>query len=260
MERTRIFTMRFLLILFFTLVNIFVFAQSKADLKCRFKHFFIKGDMDKWAELVDSLQSVDLNENDTDVLLYAEYGLIGYYISQERYKEAKIVLEIFDNRLEKQIELKPVMANYHAFKAAGYGFKIGLSPWKAPFLSIYHQKSIDNALKYRKSEILPLIEQANSYYFRPYIFGGNKSKALLYYEKANKLLAQINSCNWVYFSNSSWLGQVYTKLKMPQKARAIYLKLLNEEPDFQFVKNELLPQLEKGEFNDIGGRFEKLYE
>jgi len=248
--------MRKLFFLFIILPG-FLNAQVNNDLNCRFQKLFLPGDMGVWSQLVDSLQKVKLNRTNNDILLYAEYTLIGYYMSNDQKDKAELVLAKYEKRVDDMLEKFPENANYYAFKAAAYGFKIVLSPWKAPVYSFYHQSHVDKGIKYRKNEILPLIEQANSYYFRPSFIGGNKKKALELYQKANSLLTLQNNCSWVYLSNSAWLGQVYTKMEYPEKAKQLYLKLLEQHPNFLYVKDELLPQLERGEFNDFYGRFEK---
>lgn len=260
MEGKVLFTMRYVVFIFLFLVEIWASGQNKNDLKCIFKQLYISGNMNAWADLVDSLQQLTLNSSDDNVLLFAEYGLVGYYMGMERKEDAEYVLQRFENHINSKIEREPENANYNAFKAAAYGFKIGLAPWKAPFLSYYHQSYVSKAVKYRKDEFLPIIEQANSYYFRPVFVGGNKQKALVEYNKANQILQKQKECNWSYFSNTAWLGQVFIKLNMIEKAKDLYLKILKEEPDFKYVKDELLPQLESGKFNDIGGRFERLFE
>jgi tetratricopeptide (TPR) repeat protein len=215
--------------------------------------------MQSWELLVDSLQKRKLSKPNEDVLLYAEYALTGYFFTQDDKKSAAKMMEKYEAHLERMMEKYPNTANYHAFKAALYGFKIGFSPWKAPFYSYYHQREVDKAMELRKTEALPLIEQGNSYYFRPSFVGGNKQKALLSYDAAFKINSLRNpECNWVFFNNGAWLGQVYTKLGYPDKARKVYQHILSVNPNFQYVKDELLPQLEKGEFIDMGSKFENL--
>lgn len=240
----------------FTFIAIFAFG--KKGLNCRFEKLLLAGDMDTWAEVVDSLQKLDLSDGDDFILLYAEYGLTAYLLANERDDEGKEVLDKFIDHVDGLLREEADNADYHAFKAASYGFEIALSPWKAPFYSLRHHNRVEKAIALRKHEILPFIEKANSLYFRPSFVGGNKSKALEYYLKGNELLKLDRNCNWVYYNNSAWLAQVYTKLGQAEKARKIYLRLLDEAPDFHFVKNELLPQLERGEFKDIQGGFEKM--
>lgn len=236
----------------------FISFSNSNDIRCRFTSFLLKGDMASWEVMVDSLQKRNLDKAEDDVLLHAEYALTGYLFSQDKKKEAGIIMSKFEAHLENKMIRYPNTANYHAFKAALYGFKIAMAPWKAPFYSFSHQREVEKANQLRKDEALPLIEQANSYYFRPSFFGGDKVKAMLYYEKAFKILSKSPQCNWVFFNNGAWLGQLYTKLGYRDKAIATYHYVLEQNPDFQYIRDELLPQLERGEFIDINEKFEKM--
>lgn len=249
-------TLKFLVAL---LVASMFSVDSKAeDLSCRFEKFFLKGDMVKWERLVDSLQKVKIEEKDEETLLYAEYGLIGYQLANKQKEKAEIQVLRFEKHLNRMLQKEPHNANFLAFDAALVGFKIALQPWKAPIYGSQSKAKIEKAMKYRKNEIMPITEMANAYYFRPNVVGGDKQKAMELYEKAFSLHGEKGTCNWRYYSNGAWLGQVYTKLGDTKKAKDLYLKLLAKAPDFQFVKDELLPQLEQGKFKDYGGQFERL--
>lgn len=248
--------MRAFLVVVFIVVSLIVNSQPVSNLNCRFEKYFLAGDMANWAILVDSLQTANLTKPDDDVLLLAEYGLIGYLLSQNQKAKAEFTVEKFESHIQKSLKRYPNNANYHAYAAALYGFKIGLSPWKAPFLNSGHQQKLEKALSLQTVEAMPFIEQANSLYFRPFLVGGDKEKAKGYYEKAFAILDRETNCNWVYFNIGSWLGQVYSHLGYTDKALKLYRKLLKKAPDFQYVKNELLPQLEKGNYIDIGKQIE----
>jgi tetratricopeptide (TPR) repeat protein len=247
-----------LIVLF--VLSIFPCWGYSQTVDCRFEQLFLSGNMVKWEQVVDSLQKTKLSEPDEEALLFAHYGLIGYLLGKDQKDKAEIRIAQFEKQLIKYLKREPNNANYLAFDAALVGFKIGVSPWKAIFLGEQSNKKIEKALKYRKDEILPLTEQANSLYFRPAIVGGDKKKAKALYEEVFRIHSSNPNCNWRYYSIGSWLGQVYTKLGETQKAREIYLSLLKKAPNFLYVKNELLPQLEQGKFIDHGGNFEKLLE
>lgn len=246
-------------VLFFLMFLLFtagVTAQNNHPLSCRFKHYFLIGDMDSWLALVDSLQEQQLSKVENDVLLQAQYGLMGYFLSQNRKERAAQQYQYFEKNLNSVLKIFPQNPEYLAMKAASYGFEIGMSPIKAPFLNSKHLQSINRALQNRNNCAFPLIEQGNSLFFRPPIVGGNKEKAVEYYEQAVQILEKQQSCNWLYYSISSWLGQVYTKMGEPEKSFAMYKKLLAIEPEFEYVKDELLPQLQNGEYVDMGAKLE----
>ncbi|MDA3818673.1 MAG: hypothetical protein PF486_14920 [Prolixibacteraceae bacterium] len=236
-----------IILLLFTKVN----GQEPNQLDCRFYNLYLSGNMNVWDSVVDSLYLERLTPAQEESLMLAEYGLIGYHLSQGDKDEASGVMEHFDRRLEKWLKRKPENATFHALNAALTAFKIGLNPLIAPFVNSEHKEQIANALKYRTGEPLPLIEKANSLYFRPSIVGGDKEEAKKAYEQAFSILRNDKQCNWLYLYVGSWLGQVYTKMDEPRKAKQIYLELLNVAPDFQHVKEELLPQLESGDFIDM---------
>ena len=215
--------------------------------------------MKLWNSVVDSLNLERLSAVQEKSLMIAEYGLIGYHLSQGNKDAAKKVITNFERRLKKWLKRNPENATFHALDAALTGFKIGLDPFVAPFVNSAHKKQIANALKFRIDESLPFIEQANPLYFRPSFVGGDKEKAKKVYEQAFSILRNNKHCNWLYLYVGSWLGQVYTKMGEPSKAKQVYLELLDVAPDFQYVRDGLLPQLEGGEFIDITKRLEKEY-
>lgn len=250
---------------FFIVFGIVLFVIAKVSgqepnkLDCRFYKLYLSGNMNMWDSVVDSLNHKLLSPAEEKSLLIAEYGLIGYYMAQSQKDEASGVIRYFERRLHKMIDREPENATLHALDAALTGFKIGLKPWIAPFVNSEHQEQIANAFKYRKNESLPFVEKANSLYFRPSFVGGDKEEAKKAYEQAFSILRNKKHCNWLYLYVGSWLGQVYTKLDEPRKAMQIYLELLDVAPDFQYVRDELIPQLESGGFIDITNRLEKEY-
>lgn len=236
-----------------------VSGQESNHLDCRFYNLYLSGNMNMWDSVVDSLYLQRLTPGEEKTLLTAEYGLIGYYLSQSQKDEASDVIEHFERRLQKLMGREPKNATLHALDAALTGYKIGMKPWIAPFVNSEHHEQIANAFKYSVNEPLPFVEKANSLYFRPSIVGGDKEEAKKMYEQAFSILRNEKQCNWLYLYVGSWLGQVYTKMDEPQKSKQIYLELLEVAPDFQYVKEELLPQLESGDFIDITNRLENEY-
>jgi tetratricopeptide (TPR) repeat protein len=255
MMRRKYFIVFGIVLLIFTKVS----GQEPSQLDCRFYNLYLSGNMNMWDSVVDSLYLERLTPAQEETLMLAEYGLIGYHLSQGDKDEASGVMEHFERRLEKWLKRNPENATFHALNAALTGFKIGLNPLIAPFVNSEHKEQIANALKYRAGNPLPLIEKANSLYFRPSIVGGDKKEAKKAYEQAFSILRNDKQCNWLYLHVGSWLGQVYTKMDEPRKAKQLYLELLDAAPDFQYVKEELLPQLENGGFIDITNRLEKEY-
>jgi tetratricopeptide (TPR) repeat protein len=241
----------FLLVFAFALGS---YAGERLD--CRFEALFLKGDMQTWARVVDSLQRQALSDREHFSLALAEYGLIGYYLAQDRDDAAEVLYKKHRRHLDLMLEKYPKHATYRALDAATVGFQIALSPWRAPLLSSGHHEKLTLAMDLSDNDYMPLIEMGNSLFWRPSFVGGDKEKARDYYQKAYAILEQQDGCNWVFFHLGAWLGQVHARMDDPEKALLLYEELLVRAPGFQFVKDELLPQLKKGQLLRVNKEFE----
>jgi len=240
------FMKRSFLLLF--LLGIFPILSFGQDLDCRFEKLFLSGNMVKWEQLVDSLQKAKLDDSKEEVFLYVEYELIAYYLNKGQKVVAEKRMVQFEHHIKKMLTRCPTNATYLAFDVALASYNVNLTPWKAMILGPLASAKLDKALQYHKNETLPIIEHAKSLSNRPALMGGDKQKSKVLFEKAFEQLGEDPNCNWMYFKIGSTLGQLYTKLGEYQKAREIYLQMLNKAPDFVLVKNVLLPQLSQSKF------------
>ena len=82
----------------------------------------------------------------------------------------------------------------------------------------------------------------------PAFAGGSKEKAVDSFREALKLFeagGDIGPCNWRYLNTMVLLGQVLEKMGDNNGARDAYRMALQRAPDFQWVRDELLPETEK---------------
>ncbi|TCO07497.1 tetratricopeptide repeat protein [Natronoflexus pectinivorans] len=241
----RYLTAYFIVIMVFT-GTLKTSASSVEELNSRFVHFFLVGDIPAWTQTLDSLRNKSLNREIEMTLLYGEYGLIGNLIGSGKSNEAQTHLELFETRVQKALQNQPNNGDLHAFAAAATAYRIAIQPWRAPFLSRTHNENIKKALEKGSQYGLPLVEQANSFYFRPSFVGGNKERALEFYEKAYAFFSTNQRNHWMYYNVAAWLGQAYANQGMKSEAEAMYLKILEEAPEFTWVRDELLPKLYEG--------------
>lgn len=90
------------------------------------------------------------------------------------------------------------------------------------------------------------IENGNALYYMPKIFGGSKEKAMESYNKAIQLMekdSEMVKRNWMYLNVLMVLGQSYEKTGNFQFAKITCEKVLRTEPDFTYMREELLPSL-----------------
>ena len=92
------------------------------------------------------------------------------------------------------------------------------------------------------------IQYGNSQFYMPPIFGGSKKEALEYFLKAEKLMEKDKTKiknDWNYLSLLALIGQSYVVMEEYQKAKFYFEKALAAEPEYLFIKIDLLPALLK---------------
>ncbi|MBP6577255.1 MAG: tetratricopeptide repeat protein, partial [Chryseobacterium sp.] len=181
-------------------------------------------------------------------LINYQYGYIGWCIGNKKNNVAEQYIQLGESNiavLEKS-GYKPSWIN--SYKSAFYGYKIGLNKLKAPFIGPKSVECAELSMKQDAENPYGFIQFANSQYYMPAVFGGSKSEALKYYMKAEKIMEknqnQIKE-DWNYLSLLSMIAIAYTELNDYKNAKEYYNKILNIEPNFLWVKNELYPKLLK---------------
>src|SRR6056297_1193809 len=225
-----------------------VFAQT--DYQKSIYEAFISGEMEGWKTAIDKMENIKPeNKNFLPELINYEYGYIGWCLGNDKKKQAKDYLELMEENLETLKNNKGANALYHSYMAAAIGFKIGLSNWRAPFLG---PKSMGHAEKAMENDSLNFqanTEMGNIWNHMPAVFGGSTEKALKYYGKAISIYEssadKLSYNKWLYLNIIAISGQLEFEQKNYGKALQLYKKALNIEPEFIWVKNELLPELNK---------------
>jgi tetratricopeptide (TPR) repeat protein len=222
-----------------------VFGQSnKAIYKA-----YAYGNMNKWKFSMDSVD-VDKKKTNKDLLdlVNYQYGYIAWCIGNEKTDEAERYLKKATDNIEKLERQKYNLSMLYSYKAAFIGFEIGMAPYKAPFIG---SKSLDYAKKSVSLDPLnPLgyFQLGNIAYYTPKIFGGSKNDAMEHYLKALKLMETNREYilnNWNYLNLLATIIKAYLELNEYEAAKKYCLKTLALEPGFDWVKNNLYPQVLK---------------
>jgi tetratricopeptide (TPR) repeat protein len=209
---------------------------------------YLTGKMDNWKIATDKMEKakgsgqIDLLE-----LINYQYGYTAWSLGNRSKKEAETYLALMDKNLEKLRCRAGETAEYHAYTAASYGFKIGLNNLRAPFYGRRSMNHAEKALELDDQNIQANIEMGNIWNHMPELFGGSKEKAFQYYLKALKSMESGNSdlrkSNWNYLNLLVLLGQTQRDMGNHKEAYVFFNKAVNIEPGFIWVKDELLPSL-----------------
>lgn len=231
------------------IILLFTSLPIKASYRSEIYSAYINNKMDQWKNIIDRMDAMPDKNNELLLeLLNYQYGYIGYCIGFDKKNEAKKYLGKAQKNLEILEKNKYNPSVINAYKSAFYGFRIGLNPVTAP---VYGYKSIECAkiaVKLDPHHYLGYMQHGNIKFYMPSTIGGSKREALKYYLKAKNLLENDSAFvegNWNYLNLLVVIGQTYTYLKDYASAQKIYDNILNIEPGFIYVKDELYPRLLK---------------
>lgn len=218
-----------------------------SDFSCRFYQAYISGDMSPWPGWIDELEREYARNPEPSVLydiLIAHYGYVAWLIGAERHDRADAYLEQARDHLDELEHYARYQSYTESLRGAFLAYEIGMNRSKAVWLGPRSMKHINRAVELDAQNPIAWMEKGNAEYHMPRIFGGSYVKAAEYYRKAIGLFESNGSdlqCNWRYLNALAWLAQSYDKAGEEQKAQSTYQKILEIEPGFEWVKDELYP-------------------
>ncbi len=202
------------------------------------------GDIAKWQTAMQTLPKA--TNADILSLINYQYGYIGVCLAQKNKTEAKKYIANTAQLLKQLEKAQYNLSSVYAYKAALIGYKIGISPYKAPFISSKSSKYAKKAVALDSLNPLGYIQLGNISYHTPSIFGGSNKTAIKHFCYALKLMEQkpqYLTNNWNYLNLLATLIKVYIKEEAYQQALQNCQKVLKIAPEFKLVKHELYPQV-----------------
>ncbi|NCC98085.1 MAG: hypothetical protein EOL95_00055 [Bacteroidia bacterium] len=205
--------------------------------------------MTKWKVAMDSIDAIKQKNNKEvlDLINY-QYGYIGWCIGSNKNDKAEKYLKKATDNLKKLEEKKYNESMLFAYRAAFVGFEIGLAKYKAPFIGMNSLKYAKKSVSINASNLLGYMQLGNIYFYMPKMFGGSKSLALEHYSKALKLMESSNDYkinNWNYLNLLVTIINAHVELNQYEEAKKYCIKTLTNEPGFDWVKDNLYPEILK---------------
>jgi len=208
---------------------------------------YISNSMPVWKTVIDQLNNKAGKSNDQRLeLLNYQYGYIGWCLGNHRKDEALIYLKLAEKNVKLLEDEKLESSLINGYKSALYGFHIALNKFSAPFLG---PKSFDCAKKavlLDPNQPFGYIQMGNVQFHMPSIMGGSKTAAISYYLKAKVIMEKNGKGihgDWNYLSLLSNIARGYEALNENIKAKLMYEEILEFEPGFNWVREELYPYL-----------------
>lgn len=225
------------------IVLLLISSTTRATERQKIYEAYITNNMAQWEQvLVDMENQKPLTNERTLELLNYQYGYIAWCIGNDLEDKAEAWLEATDANLEFLEKNAAYLQLVHAYKAAFYGYRIGLSPYKAPF---YGPKSMEHAklsIKDNASNWFGIVQNANILFYMPSIFGGSKSDAIKQYKQALQIVEKDSALivgDWNYINLLVTIANAYKEVENQQMANSYYQRILSIEPQFAWAKDEL---------------------
>ncbi len=193
----------------------------------------------------------DNQENDLALyyLTYSDYLLSIYSMKNDKEYFAKIIDEAIVNG-EKYLSKNKNSAEMMALMSTIYGIKISMNPELAQILGPKNISMISKALAIAPNNPRVLLEAGISKYSTPSYYGGSKTDAMKYFQESIDNFEKPDSADslqpdWGYMDALAWLGICYSASKEYDKAIEIYKKALSINPEYGWIKYQLLPDAQK---------------
>jgi len=244
-------------ILLLSLIMVAVGAPVKAqttasidEYRCRIYSYYVDGAMNNWVATLNSMES-RYTKDRSDGLLFeivkCYYGYIPYALNREYMVQADSMLDRAFQYLNRYQVKYPKDAEAIAIYSSFLGFRLAIHPFKALTLGVQSKQLIAKAMDMAPNNPWVLLEQANALLYTPSLFGGNPEQALKIYNQSIALIEKQGNteCSWNYLNAYINLAYCQIKLKQYAAAQQTYNRLLTIAPNFRWVKQELVPNLQK---------------
>ena len=182
-------------------------------------------------------------------LAYAEYRLLTQSFSKKDDAMFDRMIDGAVEHCEKAIELGNGWCEPKAVLSALYGYKIAKNWMSAITLGPKSNSLVEEAMEKEPDNPRVLLIRGTSYFNKPGMFGGSVDKAQEDFARSVRSFevqkdSSLLEPSWGYTDALTWLGKAYEAKEMNDKALETYKKVLTVNPNFGWVKYNLLPNLE----------------
>ena len=182
------------------------------------------------------------------LLAYANWRLLGADPAPED-DERDALADEAESMLRANLAANDDDVEAHALLGAVYGMKIGSSMWRGMTLGRRAARAFDEARAIDERNPRFLLLKGLDVYHRPARFGGGLERAERWFRSAvGFFAAQPPDAPWPSWGRldaRAWLGRTLARLGDPEAAREQYEQVLAFEPDYAWVRDSLLTDLDR---------------
>lgn len=204
---------------------------------------YLKSDMGLWKEYIEQADWSTITLREKQRLLNYQYGYVAFAISADD-KDAEMHLDKFEQHIEYMEKLldPSTLACYRSSYAA---YKMSFNVFRKLIYANQAMSWANEAMRLDSLNPAALTLKANIDLYCPKAFGGNKTRALYYFLRAEKRYQELGMTryNWNYRALQLCIAQCYEKTGYKEKAIAKCQSILKEEPRFAYIRDIYLPTL-----------------
>ena len=181
---------------------------------------------------------------------YMDMCIFHYHMSQEDKENAGKVIDDGIVHLEKALEIKDDFADGYALLSSLLGNKIGLNPMLGMSLGMKSGSLIQKAFELAPENPRVSLIAGQSAYYTPAMFGGGKDKAWVHLQKAIGYFETFKPempilPTWGHEEAYAYVGLIQMEKDDFAEARRSFEKALEINPDYGWVRHDLLNRLKK---------------
>lgn len=183
-------------------------------------------------------------------IAFVDLQIVYFHLGSNNPDEAKKFIDDGIDALEKAVALKDDFAEAYALMASMLGQQIGLNPMLGMTLGMKSGTMMGKAFSLAPENPRISLIAGQSAYFTPKMFGGGKEKAKEHLEKSIQLFQTFQPekpifPTWGHENAHAFLGLVHMDMEAYDTAKLNFEKALEINPDYGWVKYELMKQLEE---------------
>ena len=182
-------------------------------------------------------------------LAYTDYKLAVYYMQKRDKQQFMNYVDSATENLKSLINDNDSDAEAISLLGAVYGIQVSMDPSSGPSKGSQNVALTYEAIKLSPNNPRVQLQRGISKFNTPEFFGGSKEEALNYFKESISIFESADEndgkITWGYLDALAWLGKTYTQLGDYESAISTYKKALQNEPEFSWVKNSLLPAVEE---------------
>lgn len=227
--------------------SVSLFSHGQGNLQKDLYQAFLLNDAAKWEKVTYNYEkNADLSSNvDLLKLIHCYYGYISVLIDKDQDKKATENLKKAETYIDKILKEEPNNAAALNYKGVFISYYVSMNKMKAPALGNQILTNLNKAYKLDPNNVQILFDRGNSLFYPPKMFGGNKTEALKYYQKAISIIEKQNNTreNWIYVQLLFQVGRCHELTGNLELAKKEYEKTLKIEPNLKLLRDKYYPGL-----------------